>query len=418
MKSMGMRRSMRLRGALGDLFGVTLASRNFRVFLIIMFINGAIVGPFVPFLPVYVQEKLGASQVFTAGLQTATLVLGAVFVLFGGIISDTLGPKTSVLLGALGTPLAAAVFMTGNYWALVGIAVARGISGGFGGGGGQTYLIETAPMKRLASATAVYFMGNTLGAAIGSPLAGYVLEVAPFSMLGTIMLATSIPMVLAVVFLLADVRPLGPARPRAREVLAGYARIVRRRHVWSLAMMQYLRTCFWGVAVLAMPFLIHSLTGSKLAVGWFSSVSLISGMVSMFVAGSISDRIGRKPVVLASLAAIGVSSLMLAVSTGNAAAMFLSGVVATTAAWTLSGQMTPLAKEVADTGEAGRLVGLILFPHALGMLTGAQIHGALTESHPALMFAVLAGFLVAAWGFGSYMFRAWERRPPQVAALE
>lgn len=403
-----MRSAVRLRDGLGDQLAVTTAGRNFRVFLIITFINGAIVGPFVPFLPVYVQEKLGTSQVFTAGLQTVTLLLGAIFVLFGGAVSDALGPKTSLILGALGTPLAAAVFMTGNHWALVGIAMGRGITQGFGGGGSQTYLVESAPGRRLASATAVYFMGSTLGAAIGSPLAGLVLEVAPFSLLGTIMLATSAPVVLAMLFLLGDVRPPGAARLAMRKVLAGYLSILGRRYVWSLALMQYLRTCFWGAAVLAMPFLIHSITGSKLAVGWFTSVSLICGMVSMFVVGNISDRVGRRRVVLASLTAIGLSSLMLAASVGSVTAMFVSGVVATTAAWTLSGQMTPLAKEVADPGEAGRLVGAILFPHALGMLTGAQIHGLLTENHPALMFVVLAVLLVAAWGFGAYMFRAWE----------
>ena len=58
------RGSNQVRAALRDIFGVTLAGRNFRVFLILTFVSGAIVGPFAPFLPVYVHEKLGTTQGF------------------------------------------------------------------------------------------------------------------------------------------------------------------------------------------------------------------------------------------------------------------------------------------------------------------------------------------------------------------
>ncbi len=407
-----------MRAALRDIFGVTLAGRNFRVFLILTFVSGAIVGPFAPFLPVYVHEKLGTTQVFTAGIQTITLLLGAVFLLIGGAVSDSLGPKRALLLGALGAPLAAIVFLSGNFWVLIGLAVARGVTRGFGGGGSQTYLVVSAPANRLASATAIYFMGSTLGAAIGAPVAGMILESASYSLLGGIMLAASIPVALALLLLLDDVRAGATAeRPRLRTVLSGYLTMLRRRHVVAFVAMQYLRTCFYGAVVLAVPFLIHSLSGSTVAVGWFSSISLIFATVAMFVVGGISDRIGRKRVVLASLPAIAVSSLMLAASQGSLAAMFVSGTFAIAAAWTLSGQMTPLAKEIAEEGEAGRMVGLMLFPHSLAMLTGALMHGFLTESHPELMFILLAAFVTFAWACGIFLFKTGSLGSPEGLVL-
>ena len=209
---------------------------------------------------------------------------------------------------------------------------------------------------------------------------------------------------------------IGP-RPRLRTVLSGYLTILRRRHVLAFVAMQYLRTCFYGAAVLALPFLIHSLSGSPVAVGWFSSISLIFATASMFVVGSISDRIGRKRVVLASVPAIAISSLMLAASQGSLAAMFVSGTFAIAAAWTLSGQMTPLAKEIAEEGEAGRMVGLMLFPHSLAMLTGALMHGFLTESHPALMFVLLAVFVTIAWACGILLFKTGRLGSPESVVL-
>ena len=195
------------------------------------------------------------------------------------------------------------------------------------------------------------------------------------------------------------------------EVLRGYGEIVGRRHVWTLSTMQFLRTTFWGAASLTMPFLINELTGSKIAVSAFNTVSLVVGMVSMIVVGAISDRIGRRKIVMGCIAGIGISSALLALSSGNAAGLFVAGTLATTIAWTLSGQVTPLAKEMSEQGEEGRLVGMILFPWALGMLAGAQIHGQFSESNPGLMFALLTILLVASLGLAELMFRSAAARP-------
>jgi uncharacterized transporter YbjL len=113
---------------------------------------------------------------------------------------------------------------------------------------------------------------------------------------------------------------------------------------------------------------------------------------------------------LACIAGIGIASAFLALSAGNSAALFVAGMLATTVAWTLSGQVTPLAKEMSEPGEEGRLVGMILFPWALGMLAGAQIHGQLSESNPGLMFALLTLLLVATYGLAELMFRSAATR--------
>ena len=178
----------------------------------------------------------------------------------------------------------------------------------------------------------------------------------------------------------------------------------------QISTMQFLRTTFWGAASLTMPFLMNELTGSKIAVSSFNTVSLVAGMVSMIVVGAISDRVGRRKIVPVCIAGIGIASALLAVSAGNAATLFMAGTLATTVAWTLSGQITPLAKEMSEPGEEGRLVGMILFPWALGMLAGAQIHGQMSESNPGLMFVLLTLLLVAAYGLAELMFRSAPTR--------
>ncbi|MCY3800935.1 MAG: MFS transporter [Chloroflexi bacterium] len=394
-----------------DYVRTVFLDRRFGLFLLLLFINGVVFGPFLPFLPVYVEEELELSQTFTANFRTISLFLMATFVLLGGVLSDSLGPKKSMMLGLIGTPVAAAVFIIVNPGVLLALSIYRGISDGLLNGGGQTYMIATAPASRLGAATAIYFLGNTLGSALGSLIGGVILELSSFTILGFAMLATSGPVLLAVLFLLPDVQTGASGRPKVTEVLRGYREIVGRRHVWTLSSMQFLRTTFWGAASLTMPFLMNELTGSKIAVSAFNTVSLVVGMASMIVVGAISDRIGRRKIVMGCIAGIGISSALLALSSGNAPGLFVAGTLATTIAWTLSGQVTPLAKEMSEQGEEGRLVGMILFPWALGMLAGAQIHGQFSESNPGLMFALLTILLVASLGLAELMFRSAAARP-------
>ena len=102
------------------------------------------------------------------------------------------------MLGLIGTPVAAAVFIIVNPGVLLGLSIYRGISDGLLNGGGQTYMIATAPASRLGAATAIYFLGNTLGSALGSLIGGVILELSSFTILGFAMLAASGPVLLAV----------------------------------------------------------------------------------------------------------------------------------------------------------------------------------------------------------------------------
>ena len=88
--------------------------RVFGLFLLVMALNGVLVGPYLPFIPVYVEEELGATQATTATMRTLGLLGMAIFVFAGGIVTDTFGPKASLLLGLMATPAAGLLFMIGG----------------------------------------------------------------------------------------------------------------------------------------------------------------------------------------------------------------------------------------------------------------------------------------------------------------
>ncbi len=373
-----------------------LADRWFVVFLSILFFNGAISGPLSTFLSIYVADGLGQDQTLAANLRTVSLLFMAIFALVGGITSDALGSRSTLFVGVLGTAAAAAIFLTESPPVLFLLAAAEGAGLGMLSTGSQSYLLNATWVGRVGTATGLYFAGRSLGSVAGDPIGGAILQWWDFRTLGLIALIALVPVLVAVFAL-----PSGGAGEREktaglRTVLAGIAEIVKRSEVLSLSLMQYFRTTFWGAAGLALPFLLKQLTDSNLAVGWFSAAALAAGVMAVLVMGPVSDRIGRRFAVLAAVSAMVSGAVLLAIFAGSAAGIFAGGIVASIGAWMLSGQVPPLVKQLERGGEAGRMMSTVSVPWALGNLTGAQLHGLLTETSPTSLFLVTSVLLVIA----------------------
>ena len=366
-----------------------LADRWFVVFLSILFFNGAISGPLSTFLSIYVADGLAQDQTLAANLRTVSLLFMAIFALVGGITSDALGSRSTLFVGVLGTAAAAAIFLTESRPVLFLLAAVEGAGLGMLSTGSQSYLLNATWVGRVGTATGLYFAGRTLGSVVGDPIGGAILQLWDFHTLGLVALVAVAP-VLAAVFAL----PGGGAREPGKT--ASLRAIARRGEVLSLSAMQFLRTTFWGAAGLALPFMLKQLTNSNLAVGWFSAAALAAGVMVLLVMGPVSDRIGRKFAVLAAVSAMLSGSVLLAVFAGSVAGIFAGGIVASIGAWMLSGQVPPLVKQLERGGEAGRMMSAVSVPWALGNLTGAQLHGLLTEGSSTSLFLVTSVVLVIA----------------------
>jgi MFS family permease len=166
-------------------------------------LQGVVLGPFLPFLPIFVAEQLELPQSFTGLYRTVGLISMVVSpIVLGAVLSDGRRAKPAVVLGMLGTPLAAGLFVARQPTLMVAVAVAQGVLDGVITSAGKSYMVLAAPEGRLGACTAVYFIGSTLGSALGSAAGGLLLaEAGPgsadggFGLLGGIMLALSLPLV-------------------------------------------------------------------------------------------------------------------------------------------------------------------------------------------------------------------------------
>ena len=357
-----------LRRVLGDYWATITSERRFTIYLCANFIDKVIHAPFNPFMPIFVAEQLGRPQAFAAALRGAETLAQTLASLGFGLVSTNARAKTALVLGALNTPLAAALFLMRSPSMLMVAAAVHGALSGVASSVSSLYLVTLAPPARVGAASSLQYMGNTIGSAIGAAIGGIILARSTgFRTLAWIMLASAAPVQIVVALAIPSLASTGtkdgaaPADQAAATAVtqsdqpsASLGDLLARPAVRALLLMQYLRTCFWGCASMSIPFLLNSLaTNSKSTVGLYSLGSLSSAMVSMMVLGAVSDARGNGGGITRSCL-LGLAALSpcigIAGRAGSATGVLVAGWTATCLAWSVSGQVNPLCRRVARRG--------------------------------------------------------------------
>ena len=172
-----------------------------------MFVNGVLIGPFLPFLGIFVRDELGAGQAIAGNYRAITAIPMGFTGLFAAVASDRLGPKPSLVVGLLATAAAACVFLVASEWTLILLAVLHGAGHGLLTVGGETYLVRAARARQVGAASAAFFLGSTMGSAVGAAAGGAILDATSFVTLGRIMLGASLAMTVAALIWLPRIAP-------------------------------------------------------------------------------------------------------------------------------------------------------------------------------------------------------------------
>ena len=345
-------------------------------------------GPTRTLLPVYLERELAWAPPAIGALVAARLLAAALAAPLGGALAATAGPRRTLRLGLAGLPVASLLFLAPAAPALALLALAAGLADGFQATGGQAYLVARAQRATLGLATAAFFLGNTLGGALGNLGAGALLDSRGFAGLGLAGLVAGLLVLAAAAALPAGASAPPGHRPALAGALAGYRPLLGTSPVRQLALLRFLSTCSWGTATLLWPLLLARLSGDPATAARFGTVSLALAGAAQLGTGRLIDAIGpRAPaVVLAGLVPLTATLSALAVAAGSPPALFAVGVVGTAAAWSLSGTILPLVRAAVPGDQAGQVVGLLHLLWSLAMLTGTVLGGWLVALHPALAF--------------------------------
>jgi MFS family permease len=358
--------------------------------LLVQCLNGIVVSAQRYFFPIYVSDALGGTAVLASSLVSMAQAAGMVAALMAGGLTDTLGRKWTLVLGLGAFVVSSIAFFARAPWLVAVLWLVNGLATSLESLGAQSYLIRAAEHLRIGTISAFYHWGFTLGGALGSPFAGYVLDTWGYATFARLLmgLATFNTVLAVAVLPRLQHRRAGQDRHRWAEVLAGYLGVVRQRTVVRLSLIRFLPTCYYGMSGVLIPLLIYAQTGTKISVAAFATTSQLMAMLAQLIAGRAADRLGPRVPTLVAMGGVAVAALGQAVFAEQPRGLFAFGCLGMASAWSLSTMMLVLVSGATAPHEQGRVLGALHLVWNLAMVLSILVGGLLVEIRAGLPFAV------------------------------
>jgi DHA1 family tetracycline resistance protein-like MFS transporter len=173
-----------------------------------------------------------------------------------------------------------------------------------------------------------------------------------------------------------------------------------------------------GLIIPVLPRIILNFLGGKVTSaadwqGWFALVFALMQFVFSPVLGVLSDRFGRRPIILLSNLGLGLDYIVMALAP-NLAWLFLGRVISGITTSSIPTAMAYISDVVPREKRAGAF-GMIGVAFGLGFTIGPALGGFLSDREPRLAFWVAAAFSLANWLWGYFFVPESlpvERRKP------
>lgn len=358
-----------------------------------------------PVLPAFAAD-LGALPEMIGIIVAASTITGVFFKLPSGALSDVLGKKRMMVLGALffAVPPFVYAFVT-DPWSLLTLRFVHGFATAIFSPVASAYVASLAESGRGAR-LGWFSSGNDIGATAGPLIGGFVLYFtasypATYLAVGAIGVLT-----LAVVLMLPDIdRPAREAKTfvlRAAEFRQGLAEVLRTPPIFLAAGIEAVMYLGYGAFLGFLPIYAKTagLNDAEIAIALGSQ--LVAAMLAKPVTGRLSDRMGRKPVIV-----IGLLLCALALPLIFRSASLATFVLTAPLLGLGVGAVTPVTNAlIADLASAKRLgaamgvfgtiwdIGEAAGPMLAGFLIGGLGYASTFDLLAAMSVAVAIGFVL------------------------
>lgn len=363
----------------------------------VTFLAAAFTASLTPLLPAYVEEQLQRPPRFTGFLAAMPMFVAGFLFLVGGALADRFGYKRILLLGLAGSGFNGLVFLFASSPLLIGISIFIGAGFALQAVGLQSYLLRATKSSRLGMGSAVFFMGCTLGGALGNLLFGPVADAWGYRAMGSMMVVGMGGVTVASLVLLPEI-PLPSLSGQARTLrssFVGYGDLLSRTQVRWLLGVRFLAAFTWGTATFAFPYLLFVHTQVKRQPAFYAAASLAVAACAQILTGRLCDRFSvHWPVRIASVGLL-LSCLCTAIWADSIVGLWIFGIAMTASAWSLSTTMPALMHLVSTEHEKGKIVGATHLAWALGMASGQMSSGRLLESGASACYWVGLIFAIA-----------------------
>lgn len=187
--------------------------------------------------------------------------------------------------------------------------------------------------------------------------------------------------------------------------------------IWMVLIAAFLDMMAMGIVMPVLPGLIEELTGSAARAGlWTGIIGSLWALMQFVCApviGSLSDRFGRRPIILVSTAGLALDWVLMALAP-NLWWLVVGRVIGGITSASATALFAYLA-DVTAPEQRARAFGLIGAAISAGFVLGPALGGALGDISPRLPFWTAAGFSAAAFLYGLVVLKESlpeERRQP------
>ena len=350
-------------------------------------------------------SELGLSYGEIGAILTCQYAAGAIANIPGGLFVDTVGHKERLMAVALfwiGFPYLVMGF-THAYWMMLACATLVGIGNNLWHPTAIPWLADRFP-ERKGFVMAVHGMGGNVGDALAPLAIGVLLSTFTWRNVVLINVVPGILMSVLILFYIGrvngnDAHAAAHKAPRMEpgERMRAFAALFRNRAFLTLAIGSCFRSMTQGGLMTFLPvYLAREMGYSPIWIGACMFALQAAGFAAAPIAGHLSDSVGRRQVIMSSLAMTAVVILCMALAGGTpwfvllvaVLGFFLFAVRAVLQAWLL---------DATPPGMGGSAIGLLFSTQALGAGLGPLSAGIVAD-HFGLMaaFYFLAGTIVIA----------------------
>ena len=398
---------------------------------------------FIVVLPEVRDLLLGGSVIAVASIQTTREIMSGVVSLPGGVLTDTLrrywGWVMAVCMALFGVGwilMAAAGWQApGSAWLTSQESVASGASSSLNPAGYALLIIGMAIVAvaasvwhlpamaalsshfshRRGSVLSFHGVGGNVGDVLGPVLTGLLLATLTWQAIITIYAAVPIFLAFLVFWAFRDIgeraqaaadegeQPTNTMRMQVEETKL----LVRNSRIWGITIVAGLRGMAYIGFITVLPLYLADVLGltSSDEYGDLRNLALRGSMIGMLVlvgifasplTGYLSDRIGRKLVLIPALVALAVITLLMAPLGDSLAVMF--ALLAALGLFLYSDQpiLTAAAMDIVREGTAATTLGLMSTSRFIFSAASPLIAGWLYEFDPDNLFYYTAALYVAA----------------------
>lgn len=330
-----------------------------------------------PILP-RISEQLNTPLEVLGNLVTIYAVMVGFFAIIMGPLSDKIGRRKILLIGTGG--ISFFLLLHGLVDTFEGLLLVRGLAGMAGGvlsGSAVAYVGDYFPYEKRGWANGWIMsgiaMGQILGIPIGTLLAEYFGFRFPFILFGIIMTLTFILIYLKVPQPNVE---LEKERVTIKGALSKYYQLLQRGEVRAVAFAYLFMFLSISVYVVYLPTWLEDsfgVSGTEIASLFF--VGGIANVITGPLAGKLSDRIGRKSLIISSCLGL---SLVMAITTFVISSFWISYILFFVTMVLVAMRISPfqaLSTELVKSDNRGSLMSLLIAIGQIGYGIGGSVAG-------------------------------------------